>query len=336
MEADYENLCRLCLRVLGPDEASFKQAHNPALKETIVTLLGGQEAVCQCEVTEAEGASSCNRQPRVVCVQCKLDLEFCMEFAARARRINERLTKMDGNAGAGSSCGNAKKLSADELYNFQDELMSSFGSLYSLSISDQHAKVRNKRLVRSIRPKDDSSCKLNEVLTKKGKVAIPPLRPAPKQQQPQSKPDNTATLPAIRPKPSPKSVEIEPRVFQVPASSVQDSLAEVHHVMSDDAAVEVVVMVEPTVAGDSEPKEEGGSGLVSRDDYFDPERGVYACKWPGCGKTWKNSSYLVDHERVHRGEKPFACKTCLKSFYRISDMKKHRLLKACKTKTVPK
>lgn len=55
----------------------------------------------------------------------------------------------------------------------------------------------------------------------------------------------------------------------------------------------------------------------------------FSCPHGGCMKAYKNKHYLIDHERVHKGEKPFLCKNCDRSFYRVTDLKKHRLLKVC-------
>merc|ERR1712150_58676 len=55
----------------------------------------------------------------------------------------------------------------------------------------------------------------------------------------------------------------------------------------------------------------------------------FVCPHNGCMKAYRNKHYLIDHERVHRGEKPFLCKNCDRSFYRVTDLKKHRLLRIC-------
>ena len=57
--------------------------------------------------------------------------------------------------------------------------------------------------------------------------------------------------------------------------------------------------------------------------------GRFVCKFDGCDKSYASKNYLVEHERVHTGEKPFQCPNCQRRFYRILDQKKHRLLKVC-------
>ena len=56
----------------------------------------------------------------------------------------------------------------------------------------------------------------------------------------------------------------------------------------------------------------------------------FICPHSGCLKAYQNKHYLIQHERVHRGEKPYLCKNCDRRFYRITDLKKHILLKVCK------
>lgn len=55
----------------------------------------------------------------------------------------------------------------------------------------------------------------------------------------------------------------------------------------------------------------------------------YACPYQGCTKAYNAKTYLIQHERLHTGERPFSCKHCGKGFSRILDMKKHNLLKVC-------
>ena len=56
---------------------------------------------------------------------------------------------------------------------------------------------------------------------------------------------------------------------------------------------------------------------------------VFVCPFDGCNKSYSANAYLIEHERTHTGEKPFKCVTCGRDFFRILDMKKHRLLKVC-------
>ena len=56
----------------------------------------------------------------------------------------------------------------------------------------------------------------------------------------------------------------------------------------------------------------------------------FVCPYPGCTKSYAAKNYLVQHERLHTGERPYKCNNCLKEFSRVLDMKKHKLLQVCR------
>lgn len=58
-------------------------------------------------------------------------------------------------------------------------------------------------------------------------------------------------------------------------------------------------------------------------------RKVFVCPHEGCDKAYAVKNYLVEHERLHTGERPFTCGHCGRGFSRILDKKKHILLKVC-------
>ena len=65
-------------------------------------------------------------------------------------------------------------------------------------------------------------------------------------------------------------------------------------------------------------------------DHEKMHAGLYKCTF--CGKPFGRLSYLEDHERVHTGEKPFACghDGCFKKFKALRNLSQHRHIHGAK------
>jgi uncharacterized Zn-finger protein len=54
-----------------------------------------------------------------------------------------------------------------------------------------------------------------------------------------------------------------------------------------------------------------------------PEKKVFRCAFPGCGREFQLKGNLKRHANIHNGDKKFACKFCGKRFLRKADMEVH-------------
>jgi uncharacterized Zn-finger protein len=50
---------------------------------------------------------------------------------------------------------------------------------------------------------------------------------------------------------------------------------------------------------------------------------VITCLYEGCGKQFTKTWNILDHFKVHTGEKPFQCEACKRSFSQKGNLTKH-------------
>jgi len=63
---------------------------------------------------------------------------------------------------------------------------------------------------------------------------------------------------------------------------------------------------------------------VTRDVSLNSSIKHFVCPYEGCGKVFKRSEHLKRHNRVHTGERPFACDECHKRFSRSDNLAQHK------------
>uniref|UniRef100_A0A7S3J2Q3 C2H2-type domain-containing protein n=1 Tax=Euplotes harpa TaxID=151035 RepID=A0A7S3J2Q3_9SPIT len=50
---------------------------------------------------------------------------------------------------------------------------------------------------------------------------------------------------------------------------------------------------------------------------------LLVCCYQGCGKTFNKTWNILDHFKIHTGERPYECKACMKSFTQNGNLTKH-------------
>ncbi len=83
-----------------------------------------------------------------------------------------------------------------------------------------------------------------------------------------------------------------------------------------------VAIMPPAVDTPSSPPQESDVPL----DFSTPSE--HACNYPGCNKSFRYNHALVNHYRVHTGERPYVCDFpgCTQAFARQSNLLTHRMI----------
>lgn len=256
--------------------------------------------------------------PFKVCQNCVVNLDFCIQFVDRIRRIDQCLRNQT------------------EIDSLQSELTSHYPYLYG-SNEVQNKNPQTVPFQRGVFFGKTSIEKKN-----KNRKILPKKNPQPNPAQVKTHVQNGQYMIPVTVMTPCKNCNL-----MIKAASVQDLQNHVcsskekritcaiencnkkfftqvtlryhlkhYHKMGQQSAA----VTKKAKKDDADPTKVG---------HTDDDKAKYVCSWPNCNKAYQLKNYLDQHHRTHTGERPFSCNNCSRGFLRILDLKKHQLLKVC-------
>jgi len=338
----FNKWCRLCMSALN-DSA------------TTVTLFDQQQhphiVVEKLKQFVNLNVDPYDQLPQKVCQSCVVNLDFCIQFVDRCRRV-ANLMQIQGN-----SSNNGGDLQMDTL---QTELNTHYpylygesnyphtnhdrnpqsvpfpqGSFFGPTENQYHVSTENSRST----IEDTYTTQNITVHTNKNKKCIRKILPKQLKDNPSIQNTNHSEKDIAGASGLPNStssamssnsrIHIYNGQFMIPIANVTKKLPEFSTLLyqsssskqtSEEVAKTDDVTQINTLNTNKTDQKSAESSTTSH---------KFVCSWPNCSKSYSVETYLIEHRRTHTGDRPFTCSNCSRGFTRIMDLKKHQLLKVC-------